>query len=144
MNKFVKNVSSNDLERMIIRQYNIRAEQYFENKLSFNINPDGLKEAIDSKQQKIVIIDVRSGKAFRDGHIPGAINIPFNEYNFFEGDKKKFFGLIKDDFNYVYCYSLLCMLGQKACKKFASLGYAVKEVKGGFKSWQDYGYDIEI
>lgn len=49
----------------------------------------------------------------------------------------------KDGYNYVYCYELLCNLGQKAAKQFAKAGYPVKEIKGGFKSWEEKGYKIE-
>ena len=89
------------------------------------------------------IIDVRSAEAYKKGHIPGAINLPYEQYSSFEGNETAFPGLRKDGFNYVYCYQLLCNLGQKAAKKFASLDYPVKEVVGGMQSWKDAQYPIE-
>jgi rhodanese-related sulfurtransferase len=37
----------------------------------------------------------------------------------------------------------LCNLAQKAAKKFASLGYPVKEMAGGFTEWEKKKYPIE-
>ncbi len=120
-----------------------RAAQFFEEELSFKTNPYGVKSAIDGKVAKVTIVDVRSAKDFAEGHIPGAINLPYEQYNGFEGNEIAFPGLRKDGFNYVYCYQLLCNLGQKAAKKFASLGYPVKEIVGGMQSWKEAQYPIE-
>lgn len=119
------------------------AVQYFEEELNFKTNPHGVKAAIDGNVTKVTIVDVRSAKDFAAGHIPGAINVPYDQYNGFEGNDTTFPGLRKDGYNYVYCYQLLCNLGQKAAKKFASLDYPVKEIVGGFQSWKDAGYPIE-
>lgn len=126
-----------------IEQDSTSAEQYFFNEMNFTTNPHGLKDVIDGKKHNVIIIDIRSEKDFLKGHIPGAVNLPYDKYDGFEGSETIFPSLRKDSFNYIYCYELLCNLSQKACKKFASLGYPVKEVKGGFKAWQEHGYHIE-
>ena len=118
------------------------AVQYFENEMNFTTNPGGVKAAIN-KKQNVAIIDVRKEADFKAGHIPGAINLPFDKWDGFEGNQSDFPGLKKDGFNYVYCYELLCNLAQKASKKFASLGYPSKEIKGGFQAWKDHKYQIE-
>ena len=117
------------------------AVKYFENELNFTTNPVGVKAVIGS--ETITIVDVRREADFKAGHIPGAINLPFDKWDKFEGNQIEFPGLRKNGFNYVYCYELLCNLGQKAAKKFASLGYPSKEIKGGFQSWKDHNYTIE-
>ncbi len=117
------------------------AVKYFEDEMNFTTNPGGAKAAIGSKD--ITIVDVRREADFKAGHIPGAINLPFDKWDRFEGNQTEFPGLRKDGYNYVYCYELLCNLGQKAAKKFASLGYPAKEMKGGFQSWKDHKYQIE-
>ncbi|NQY42645.1 MAG: rhodanese-like domain-containing protein [Legionellales bacterium] len=121
-----------------------KAEEYFTNELNFTISPGSVKKAVLNNRKDIVIVDVRAKKAYLEGHIPGAINIPFHEYNNFQGDEKEFKGLIKNGYNYIYCYELLCSLAQKAAKKFASLGYPVKEMKGGYKSWKEHNYPISM
>ena len=84
---------------------------------------------------------MRRKSLYEKSHIPGAINIPFNEYNSFKCSDVIFKELSKDKMNYVYCYSLLCQLGKMACLKFASLGYPVTEMIGGFEYWIQYKYD---
>ncbi len=118
------------------------AVKYFEDEMNFTINPGGVKSAVLEKHD-VVIVDLRREEHFNAGHIPGAINIPFDKWDKFEGDQKEFPGLVEGKFHYVYCYELLCNLSQKAAKKFATLGYPVKEMKGGFKAWKNHHYPIE-
>ena len=118
------------------------AVKYFEDELSFTAGPGSVKAVVEGRQSG-VIIDLRKKEHFEKGHIQGAINLPFDEWDGFEGTQTDFPGLQTDKMNYLYCYELLCNLSQKAAKKFASLGYPVKEVKGGFKSWQEHDYPIE-
>jgi rhodanese-related sulfurtransferase len=115
---------------------------YFEKELEFTTNPYGVKNVVDGKQENTIIIDVRSAESFAKGHIPGAINIPHEKHNNFEGEDK-IEGLRKGHMHYVYCYKLLCNLGQKAALKFARHGYAVKEMKGGFEEWEKSSYPVE-
>ncbi|RZI45092.1 hypothetical protein EDM53_05920, partial [Rickettsiales endosymbiont of Peranema trichophorum] len=111
------------------------ATKYFEDKLNYTSNPFSVRKVSEGKVEG-VIVDLRKKQDFDRGHIPGAINIPFDKYDGFEGSHTTFPGLSRDKINYVYCYALLCDLSQKAARKFASLGYPVKEVEGGFMTWQ--------
>ena len=123
-------------------QDSARAVKYFEEELEFTTNPYGVKLATEGKKGKAKIIDVRDPKTFAQGHIPGAVNVPFKDIEALlssEGSSP----LIKDGYNYVYCYENLCNLSQQACLKFAALGYPVKEMKGGFTGWKDYNYPVE-
>lgn len=120
-----------------------KAEQYFQNELNFTSNPHEVNHVVEGKIKNVTIVDLRTEKDFAEGHIPGAINLPYDKYHGFEGTETAFPGLRKEGFNYVYCYELLCNLGQKAAKKFAQAGYPVKEIKGGFKSWKEGQYPIE-
>lgn len=118
------------------------AAKYFEDKLNFTANPGSLKNVIEGKVEG-VIIDLRRKEDFDRGHVPGAINLPFDKYDGFEGQQTEFPGLSKSKINYLYCYEMLCNLSQKAAKKFAGLGYPVKEVEGGFKAWEEHKYPVE-
>lgn len=119
------------------------AAQYFEEELNFKTNPHGAKMVVEGKVKDVTIVDVRDAKSYAEGHIPGAINLPYDKYNGFESAQKEFQGLRKDGFNYIYCYELLCNLGQKAAKQFATAGYPVKEMVGGFASWKEANLPIE-
>lgn len=120
-----------------------RAVEFFESELNFKTTPYGALKVVNKEIQNVTIVDVRTAKDYAAGHIPGAVNIPYDEYENFEGKKNAFPGLRKDGFNYVYCYQHLCNLGQKAAKQFAEAGYPVKELVGGYKSWLENGYPIE-
>jgi rhodanese-related sulfurtransferase len=137
-----QNMSQQQVSTSSAIQDTAKAARYFEDEMSFNTNPYGVNTAITSKQQNITIVDVRAAKDYAAGHIPGAINIPYEKWNGFEGQESEIPGLRKDGFNYIYCYELLCSLAQKAAKKFATLGYPVKEMKGGFDSWKSHHYPI--
>jgi rhodanese-related sulfurtransferase len=123
-------------------QDSAKAVEYFEYELDFKTNPYGVNRIIDGGAKNVTIVDVRAAKDFANGHIPGAINIPYDQYNGFEGSETNFSGLRKNGFNYIYCYEHLCNLAQKAAKKFASLGYPVKEMVGGFEEWKNHKYSI--
>lgn len=121
-----------------------QAVDYFNHELAFKTNPHGVKAVLEGKEKNVIIVDVRSAKDYAKGHIPGAINIPWEAHAGFDGNETEFPELSKDKYAYVYCYQLLCNLGQKAAKKFASLGYPVKEIVGGFDEWKKEGNPIEI
>lgn len=120
-----------------------RAVQYFEDELNFKTNPFFVNKVIKDKLPNITIVDVRSAAAYAKGHIPGAINIPDEKYSYFDGPETEFPGLCKDGLNLIYCYTKTCNLGQKAAKKFASLGYPVKEIVGGYELWSEGKNPIE-
>lgn len=120
-----------------------KAAEYFESELNFKTNSYFINRSINEKMTNINIIDVRSAESYKKGHIPGAINIPNEKYNSFDGSETDFPGLRKDAFNCVYCYTATCNLSQKAAKKFASLGYPVKEIVGGYDGWVEKKYPVE-
>lgn len=120
-----------------------KAMEYFESELNFKTNPYFINRSIKEKMTNINIIDVRSAESYKKGHIPGAINIPDEKYSNFEGSETDFPGLRKNAINCVYCYTPTCNLAQKAAKKFASLGYPVKELVGGYEGWVEQKYPVE-
>ena len=52
-------------------------------------------------------------------------------------------GLRKDKLNVLYCYSIVCHLAAVAAVEFASKGYQVMELDGGWRRWKDEGFEIE-
>lgn len=119
------------------------AVEYFEAELAYKTNGHFIKKAVKEQRKDVVIVDVRAANDFAKGHIPGAINIPFEKFSSFEGTETEFEGLRKDGFNCIYCYTATCNLAQKAARKFASLGYPVKEIMGGFELWASHQNPIE-
>ncbi len=119
-----------------------KAFSYFSDELAFTLSPKGLKDVCEKKVEGI-IVDIRRKDDFEKEHVPGAINIAFDQYDNFEGTQKDFSALSKTKMNYLYCYDALCPLALRAAKKFTSLGYPVKVLKGGFDAWKKYKYPIE-
>jgi rhodanese-related sulfurtransferase len=113
-----------------------KARAYFENKLAFTTGPMELDQLIRSGENNITVVDVREAEDFAKGHVPGAINLPAEKWESLQG-------LQKNKTNIVYCYTQTCHLAANACRFFASKGYPVMEVEGGFKAWKDYDLDIE-
>jgi rhodanese-related sulfurtransferase len=112
-----------------------RARAYFEQKVSFTTGPVEVSHAIEG-HENIVIVDVREAEDYAKAHVPGAINLPKGSWDHPEG-------LQKDATNIIYCYTQQCHLGANACVKFASQGYPVMEMDGGFEAWQENELDTE-
>jgi rhodanese-related sulfurtransferase len=112
------------------------ARSYFETKLAFTTGPVEVDKWIKSAEDNLVVVDVREAQDFGKGHIPGAINVPKEQWN-------DLTGLAKDRTNVVYCYSQQCHLAANACARFAAKGYPVMELEGGFEAWKELQLDIE-
>ncbi|HWY78402.1 MAG TPA: rhodanese-like domain-containing protein [Verrucomicrobiae bacterium] len=113
----------------------VKARDYFENKLSFTIGPVELDHMLKA-HENINLIDVRAEEDYRKGHIPGAINLPRDKWDTLEG-------LSKEKSNIVYCYSMVCHLAATAAHEFASKGYPMMELEGGFDEWKEHGLEVE-
>lgn len=112
-----------------------RAKEFFEAKMSFTTGPVELDRMI-KEHQDINVIDVREEEDYREGHIPGAINLPKEKWSTLEG-------LSKDKTNILYCYSHVCHLAATAAVEFAGKGFPVMEMDGGWKAWKQHDLDVE-
>ena len=52
---------------------------YFQNELNFTAGPGSVKKVVNGKLDG-VIIDLRKKEHFDEGHIPNAINLPFDKF----------------------------------------------------------------
>ncbi len=96
-----------------------------------------LTEQIQSSKSPL-ILDVRSEQEFAEGHIPGALNIPYDQL----GDRLSEIGVAKTDEIVVHCRS-----GHRAGiaeKLLIQAGYSdVRDLDGHMNAWQSGGYPIE-
>jgi rhodanese-related sulfurtransferase len=90
-------------------------------------SPEGLKNIIDSKDTKFVIVDVRNESAYNNGHIPTAINIPRG----FISDIKN--PPTKDKYLILYCYG--GQTSPSAGERLQADGYKYIFVWGGIAAW---------
>ncbi|HNB23185.1 MAG TPA: rhodanese-like domain-containing protein [Candidatus Melainabacteria bacterium] len=114
----------------------VDAAAYFEAKLAYEYGPIGLKMAIENGE-KLTIVDLRTPDLFAKGHIPGAINLKFEELD------KNLDKLSKDTTTVVYCYDIVCHLSAKAALELAKKGYKVRELVGGYESWTEHDLKVE-
>jgi rhodanese-related sulfurtransferase len=112
-----------------------QAKQYFEDKMQFTTGPVELDRMM-KQRQNIQIIDVRAAEDYEKGHIPGAINLPHEQWD-------QMTGLSKDKQNVLYCYSQVCHLAATAAVQFAGAGYPIMELEGGWETWKDYEMPVE-
>ena len=113
----------------------VKAQRFFEDKITFTTGPVELDRMIRNGEE-ITVVDVRAAEDYRAGHIPGAIHLPKDKWHTLEG-------LREERVNVIYCYSQVCHLAAAAAAKFASRGFPVMEMDGGFKSWQEHDLEVE-
>lgn len=88
--------------------------------------------------ERFVLVDVRSDEAWEQGRITGAVHLRRQEI------AERAASLIDADMPVVvYCWSPGCNAGTKAAIEFAKLGYAVKEMIGGYEYWVREGQPTE-
>jgi rhodanese-related sulfurtransferase len=113
----------------------VEAKKYFEDKMTFTTGPVELERML-KEHADINVIDVRAEEDYHKGHIPGAINLPKEKWDTLEG-------LSKDRTNVLYCYTIVCHLAATAAVEFASKGFPVMELEGGFETWKEYELPID-
>jgi rhodanese-related sulfurtransferase len=111
-----------------------KAKEFFEAKMAFTTGPVELERMM--KQGGVNIVDVRAADDYAKGHIPGAVSLPKEKWGSLQG-------LRKDRVNVLYCYSLVCHLAATAAVQFAAQGFPVMELDGGWRWWQEDGFDVE-
>jgi rhodanese-related sulfurtransferase len=104
-----------------------QARDFFAQKLAFVTGPYELAGQI-RRNEPVTIVDVRLPSDFQASHIPGAINLP-------QGKWHTLAGLTKDRTTVIYCYSQTCKLAVAAAVEFASAGFPVMEMEGGYEAW---------
>jgi rhodanese-related sulfurtransferase len=112
-----------------------QAKEFFQKKLQFTTGPVELDRAI-RQGDGVNIVDVRAAEDYQKGHVPGSVNLPKEKWDTREG-------LSRDKTNVVYCYTQQCHLAAHAALQFASAGYPVMEMEGGFEAWKENDLKVE-
>jgi len=102
-----------------------------------SITPGELAELIQTDKAPL-ILDVRSSKEYAEGHIPGAVNIPYDQL----ADHLSDLHAAKTDEIVVHCQS-----GHRAGiaeKTLSEAGYSnVRDLDGHMSAWKRDGYPLE-
>ena len=112
----------------------VKAREFFEAKMAFTTGPVELERMM--KNNEVNVVDVRAAEDYAQGHIPGAVNLPKDQWSSLNG-------LRKDKTNVLYCYSQVCHLAASAGVEFAGKGYPVMELEGGWRWWKEDGFEVE-
>ena len=117
---------------------NAEALQYFSARLAFETDVSDVAADLAAEVQGIVVVDTRSLESWNQGHVPGAIHLPTVQV------AQRSAELIGRNMTVVvYCWGPGCNGAHKAAAEFARLGYAVKEMLGGFEYWAREGWAVE-
>jgi rhodanese-related sulfurtransferase len=123
--------------KQAIRISPAQLKRYFEAKLAAELGPHNVKRLIDTGSRDFVILDVRSAEGYREGHVPGAVNIPFEEL------PRRLKELPKEKEIISYCWDVTCLLCTKASYVLASKGFKAREMIGGIATWQEAGFPVK-
>ena len=94
---------------------------------------------MQANNEKFKLVEVLPEDSYKDGHIPGAINIPLDKLEFL-ADKY----LERMESIVVYCGSYSCQASTKATRKLLEMGYKhVLDFKAGKRWWQHAGLGLE-
>ena len=88
---------------------------------------------------KFKLVDVLAQEEFKEGHIPGAINLPLDKLQTSAKTHLK-----KNDKIVVYCASYVCQASTKAARALQKMGYKkIVDYKAGKKGWLHTGLELE-
>lgn len=114
------------------------AVSYFAAKLAYETDPSDVHAAWEAREPGLVVVDTRSDAAWVQGRARGAVHIPRAELATrvpAQFDQSTSF--------IVYCWGPGCNGATRSALLLASMGYAVKEMIGGFEYWAREGYPVD-
>jgi rhodanese-related sulfurtransferase len=101
-----------------------------------------LEEAQQIVGSGIPILDARPKEDFTEGHITGAISLPYYDMGSYLDQTLPFFST--SQLIMIYCSEASCADAELLARKISALGYTRLLVfKGGFKAWTVAGLPIE-
>ncbi len=115
-----------------------QAAAHFAARLSFETDCSDVHAALESGEPGFVLIDTRNQESWEQGHVRGAIHMPKPDMparipaEFPEGTQFV-----------VYCWGPGCNGATRAGLLISELGYAVKEMLGGFEYWAREGLPVD-
>jgi rhodanese-related sulfurtransferase len=106
--------------------------------LAFETDPSDVYTDLINNSNEIMVIDARTQEAYAQGHLPGAINLPWRKI-----DSSATTAMPKDKVLVTYCDGIHCNASTKAAMRLAALGFRMKEMLDGLQGWKREGYAVE-
>lgn len=113
------------------------AATHFASRLAFETDCSDVHAAIESGEPGFVLIDTRNKEAWEQGHARGAVHMPKPDM---PGRIPTYPAATRF---VVYCWGPACNGAQRAGLIISELGYAVKEMIGGFEYWAREGLPVD-
>jgi rhodanese-related sulfurtransferase len=89
-----------------------------------------------------IILDARSGREFAEGHLPGALNIPIDNFGDYYNHLDE--QVPMDATVIVYCQSVTCDQSENLARELRLMGYErVLVYRGGWEEWSEAGFPRE-
>ena len=114
------------------------AEIHFQSKLALETDPSDVYTDLRNNSSEILVVDARTQEVYAQGHVPGAINLPWRKI-----DSSTTAAIAKDKVLVTYCDGVHCNASTKAAMRLAALGFRVKEMLDGMQGWKREGYPVE-
>lgn len=114
------------------------AVRHFSAKLAFETDPSDVYADLSKQRGDFVVVDTRGAAAWRQGRVPGAVHIPTAQVA-----QRAAAELPRDVTIVTYCWGPGCNGSTRAALELARLGYAVKEMIGGYEYWVREGLPVE-
>ena len=112
------------------------AAAHFAHRLAVETDVSDVAAALD--HGGFVLLDTRSGEAWAQGHVPGAVHLPGREI------PARAAGELDPAVPVVtYCWGPGCNGAIRAALALARLGYRGREMIGGFEYWAREGLPVE-
>lgn len=113
--------------------------QQLEHAVELN-NPFKIRELV--KKKETLIIDVRIVESYNQGHIPGAVSMPLNEFD--QIIDKFIKSTPPDTALIVYCSRLECSDSHTFALRLENNGFTnITIYKGGMMEWENMGFKVE-
>ncbi|MGW5851108.1 rhodanese-like domain-containing protein [Streptomyces sp. NPDC055254] len=114
------------------------AAAHFHRRFTFEADVADVHADVESGAEGFVVVDSRSAEAWEQGHIPGAVHLPTDEIATRAAE-----AVPPGTVVVTYCWGPGCNGATRAAHAFASAGYQVKEMLGGFEYWSREGFTVE-
>jgi rhodanese-related sulfurtransferase len=113
------------------------AAAHFAARLALETDVSDVHSALETGRPGFVLLDSRSAQAWAQGHVPGAVHLPGREIPARAADE-----LDRSVPVVTYCWGPGCNGATRAALALARLGFAVREMLGGFEYWAREGLPV--
>jgi rhodanese-related sulfurtransferase len=110
---------------------------HFEGEFAFETDCWDVHSVMGTPEQDFVLLDVRGTEKFREGHVPGAVDLTHGKII-----ASKLADYPADTLFVTYCAGPHCNGAARGAIRLAELGRRVKIMTGGITGWLDEGFSL--